>query len=1000
MFWKFSIVRSQEPTRRRAVAAGSVCGLVCLYAGWLMLPAGAVGPLLGASTLLSAFALGWWARSAAASPTHSHAQARLELVTSGTGMVFWEQDLIRSAFYADADFWQLFACQPADGFEIANTVHSQDREAVLASLQQALDVTAATHRFSLRYRTIRSDTAAHHIQTDVQIYRDQRGAPVRLLGASWDVSSECAQAEALRNTRRTEGTLLERLQVATEAAGIAPWEFDIGTNRMVWLGARLAAYGTPAAYASDPLEALRQMMLPEDRQLLQDEPAKAIAAGLDVHSYRYRINGVDGKLHHIQNFIRIQRTARGRPQRLVGATWDITEQVEAHARIQQQAEQERALLDRLSMATECAGIGFWEMDLVRQRFTWAQNTLSTLGMADDAFSSLESFAKRIVPDDRTLLPDGIRRCLKDGSHRFQLRYRAVTPQGPIIHVQTFGRVLLDTDGRPARALGVSWDVTKEVAAADALMRATEAAEAANRAKSSFLANMSHEIRTPMNGIIGMGTLLLDTPLDRTQREYADIIRTSSDSLLAIINDILDFSKIEAGKLALESIEMDLRRVVEEVGSMVACQAAGKQLELVIDVDDAVPALALGDPQRLRQCLLNLLGNAVKFTNAGEIVVKVWPSATRDRIEFEVRDTGIGIASDKIQTLFQPFTQADSSTTRHFGGTGLGLSIVRRLVELMGGEIGVSSESGRGSTFRFCISLQSVTPCDPQAHAVNRAAAKLLIVDDNAATCCALQARLTHRGHSVIAVEHGSDALAALRAAADSARPFDAVLYDAQLPELDGNSFRAELQLHTPLAAVHVVLMAFPDRRDHLPGDAIHLFKPVRSDELHACIEAVMAARSQPLAAADTSLAVPAAGMGKRLAGNVLVVEDNVVNQKVARRFLERLGCTAHIAGNGLEGVTAFAEHRFDAVLMDLHMPLLDGAAATQRIRELPRGHLVPIIALTANAMPGEMERCQALGMDGYLSKPVEIASLAAMLARVGLAIPTDQGQSIQAARSA
>jgi signal transduction histidine kinase/DNA-binding response OmpR family regulator len=682
--------------------------------------------------------------------------------------------------------------------------------------------------------------------------------------------------------------------------------------------------------------------------------------------------------------------------RLMGVTWDVTKEVLHASELKSRAEENRRLVDQVNIATESAGICSWELDLLTGRYLWIENLIEALARAVSAENlDVQVLESLVLPEDRTVFRETVTAALANKTDRISLRYRARGVDGAIVHVQNFGRIILDGKGTPSRLLGVSWDVTKEVVASELLRQQTEAAQAASRTKSHFLANVSHEIRTPMNGIIGMTGLLLDTQLDRTQRDYAETIRSSADSLLTVINDILDFSKIEAGKLELESIELDLRANVEDVGSAMAFQAAAKGLELIVNVEPQITRV-LGDPQRLRQCLVNLVGNAIKFTQQGEIVIEV---RTRENgigdplTYFEVRDTGMGIAPQTLRTLFQPFVQADSSTTRHFGGTGLGLSIVRRLVELMGGEIGVSSKMGVGSRFFFTLPLKPA-PIMPERRMLSTTGGRILIVDDNVTNQRVLSSQLAHAGYTVTTVGSGSAALDELRNARASDNPFDMVITDFQMPDMDGAMLGQRIINIRDLANTRLVMLTSLDHHGDTPrlaalGFAAYLTKPVRVGELIDAVARVMSGGprqwqmdTQPMITLNV---LTQSAAQQRFSGHVLLVEDNFVNQKVAVRFLERLGCTVEVATNGAEGVAACQQRHFDIVLMDLQMPVMDGMTATRKIRAWETtGHL-PIIALTANAMTGDRELCEAAGMDGYLTKPIEVERLRGTLAKFGLA---------------
>jgi CheY-like chemotaxis protein len=506
----------------------------------------------------------------------------------------------------------------------------------------------------------------------------------------------------------------------------------------------------------------------------------------------------------------------------------------------------------------------------------------------------------------------------------------------------------------------------------------------------------------MNGIIGMTGLLLDTDLGRTQREYADAIRSSSHSLLAVINDILDFSKIEAGKLDVENIEFDLRANVEDVGSMMALQAAAKNLELVVDIHSDVPAMVCGDPQRVRQCLINLVSNAIKFTASGEIVIELGVRGVKEGralVYFAVRDTGIGIESKSLEKLFDPFMQADSSTTRKFGGTGLGLSIVKRLVELMGGAIGVDSKPDVGSTFHFTLPLETsaaLAPYDVSSAAAN--GQRILVVDDNHTNRRVLAGQLRHFGYRVDLVASGVDALDRAKQAVIENRPFDALLVDYHMPvsngvlQMDGGALGEAINGDPQLSRSRLVLLTSLDSKgDHARfaamGFAAYLTKPVRAGELRDCLERVLARDSAEWHAGTHPLitrGVLASALAERAErGSVLVVEDNLVNQKVAQKYLERMGFSVKVVEDGLKAVTAFEQERFDIIFMDMQMPVMDGVTATREIRKREEcaGTRTPIVALTANVLSEQFQSCLEAGMDDVLGKPIDIARLRDLLDR-------------------
>ncbi|HKV24338.1 MAG TPA: response regulator [Candidatus Acidoferrum sp.] len=555
-----------------------------------------------------------------------------------------------------------------------------------------------------------------------------------------------------------------------------------------------------------------------------------------------------------------------------------------------------------------------------------------------------------------------------------------------VEVHTVGLVVR---GDMVGTLVIYQDISVRKRSEEAMQRAKEAAEATSRAKSEFLANMSHEIRTPLNGVMGMTDLALGTELTSEQREYLETAKLSADSLLVVINDILDFSKIEAGKAELEKRPFNLRDTLEGVMRTLALRADEKGLELLCELAPETPEVVRGDASRLGQVIVNLVGNAIKFTHTGEVGLKVEVAEREDKnqiLQFTVSDTGIGIPADKHHLIFDPFAQADTSTTRKYGGTGLGLSISTRLVHLMGGKIWLESEEGRGSRFHFTTRLEVLDakeiqvgkPAPPELLRDVRA----LVVDDNRTNRRILDGMLKRWEMKPTSVESGTQGLAELLAAKAAGAPYRLILLDMHMPEMDGFQFVEQLRKQPELSPATIMMLTSAGHRGDaerckLLGISAYLLKPIRQSELREAIARVLGANDEQGAVSLITRYSVYEARDPESVLRVLLVEDNPVNQRLATRMFEKRGHRVVLAGNGLEALEALKSDSFDLVLMDVQMPEMDGFQATALIRakEKDTGTRLPIVALTAHAMKGDRERCLAAGMDGYLTKPIRPSEL-------------------------
>jgi PAS domain S-box-containing protein len=660
---------------------------------------------------------------------------------------------------------------------------------------------------------------------------------------------------------------------------------------------------------------------------------------------------------------------------------DITQEHQALLAAQRGERRLRIIMDQIPVTVSYIDAGMRYRYINRAQEQWLGKTEAEV--VDQAVPDL--VGPRLWADIEPKLQAALR-----GEHVPLERHRTDRQGHPVWHSGHHVPDVAD-DGTVAGVYTVFFDITQRALAEQRLLQreqelrsAKEAAENASRAKSEFLANMSHEIRTPMNGVLGLAELLLETNLDAQQRPFVETVRSSGESLLSILNDILDFSKIEAGKLETEVLDFDLYQAVEDVVQLMAPRAHSKQLELACKIDERLPSALRGDPFRLRQVLTNLIGNAVKFTEAGEVVVEV-QQHDKNTLRVAVHDTGIGLNESARARLFQAFEQADGSTTRRFGGTGLGLAISRSLVGIMGGTIGVDSTPGEGSTFWFTLPLVKAlsTPAVPNPSGL--AQKRVLVVDDNATNREILQHHVAAGGMRCAVAVDGIDALEHLARAVAEGDPFDIALIDMKMPRLDGLGLASAVRADAALAHTALVLVTSlhsPDElaRARASGVAAYLSKPVKRHELYRALAQVVGGTSGAQASAS-----PLASEGlPRLHARVLLAEDNGVNQVVARNMLKALGCEFDIVPNGAEALQALQNNSYDLVLMDCQMPVMDGYAATRAIREREarKGlNRLPVVALTANALVGDADACLESGMDDHLAKPYTRRQLAAAMVR-------------------
>ena len=783
-----------------------------------------------------------------------------------------------------------------------------------------------------------------------------------------------------------------KLTEAQQIANLGSWEWDVPANKVSWSDELYRIYGLKQQEFEVTYEASLTFVHPDDRKLVESTIEQTLHD--KVHpNFDYRIIRPDGSVRVLQANGRVTADDAGRIIKMVGTVMDITERKRAEAELRVREAQ-------LSEAQQIAHVGSWEFDTVTGKITWSDELWRIFGLDQREFGlSFEEYLAMVHPDDQEVVKsvDEKSRHAKTG---FDHHYRIIQPDGSVRVIRGIGRVMCDEHDHLVKMAGIDQDITEQKRIEDDLERARDAALESTRLKSEFLANMSHEIRTPMNGVIGMSGLLLDTTLSAEQRDITETINASAESLMTVLNDILDFSKIEAGKLFFEKLDFDLAPVVEDPLELMAERAQAKGIEIASLIYSDVPAMVRGDAGRLRQVIINLLGNAVKFTESGEIVLRVTKeseTSTHTILRFTITDTGIGISKESQTKLFQAFVQADGSTTRRYGGTGLGLAISRQLVELMGGEIGVESEPGAGSTFWFTARLEK--PAAMQAanplKKIELDELHVLVVDDNKTNRWIIEHQLGSWRMYSTSVASGAEALKALKRGVETGNPYQLAILDMQMPEMDGLTLAIAIKSDPSISATRLLMMTSLGLRADCEvlsraGISKCLIKPVKQSMLFDALATTMAAETENAPAKPkTAVAMPKAivlpSTGARATSangiRILLAEDNAVNRKVALGQLHKLGYSAHAVVNGREVLEALSVSNYPIVLMDCQMPEMDGYEATAEIRRREAGGptRTTIIAMTAHALAGEREKCLAAGMDDYLSKPVKMHELSDVL---------------------
>jgi two-component system, sensor histidine kinase and response regulator len=923
------------------------------------------------------------------------AHARLDLAVCGSNIAIWECDMpngrIENSHLTLINVWESLGydarTSPTD-FPSTFTLlfHPDDQEGVRRELEELFASDGKEYESKYRVRTKDGSTRWHLARGTV--LRDPEGKPVRFIGTSADITDLKRAEEALRESERRFRTFVDHAADAFFLTDEQGRILDVNRRACESLG-----YSRGELIGMTPFD-----FVDLEPAVIDDRLRKFLAGEAVAVESRHRRK--DGTVFPVET--RGTSFQEGGQQFMVALSRDTTERTRAEQALRESEERFR------QFAESVRGV-FWLQEGEWERLLYISPLYEEFWgrTCQSLYEQPRSWIESVHPEDRDLVFNHLEQQSRGIST--ETHFRITRPDGSTRWMCCRAFPLKNRAGQVYRVGGLVEDINERRQIEEELRRAKEAAESANRAKDEFLANVSHEIRTPMNAILGMTELALDAPLAEDQRQHLKTVKSAADSLLGILNDLLDFSKIEAGKLELDQADFGLRSILGDSLRTLAIRAHTKGLELVNHVQPDVPDALIGDASRLRQVLLNLVGNAIKFTEAGEVVLRVEANADAVHedeaiLRFAVTDTGIGIPHEKQATIFRAFEQEDSSTTRRYGGTGLGLTIAARLVNLMGGTITLESEPDRGSTFAFTARFgRQPHPPEPAADRLPGLLSNMsvLIVDDNATNREILEEWL--RGWQMEPVVR-CDGLAALDAiwhSAASGRPFPLVLLDARLADTDGLTLAATIRDRVELATTRIILLTSGDFSGDLArfrelGIDAHLLKPVQHDELLETIYRVM---SRAKGSAQTPIELAPAPAAARAAPDttsslhILVAEDNEFNAQLLEQLLRRRGHDVRVASNGREALALAEDRDFDLLLLDVHMPELDGfqVVSTVRERERTSDRHLPVIALTARSRKEDRERCLAAGMDDFLSKPVRAADLWTAIDRVvGAGVPRER----------